>query len=139
RDGGGDGDGAWNGRRRRLHSSRRAADGDSSAAGAGARLSDRPHPAGVVLGGGRRTRHSRGSGPPDRRRGIQPGVPTAYDGVSVLPSAHARRTAPGGRRHRPPAHRQLTRPAPLGGLQGVISHYAHFYSLVALSTTHGLL
>src|SRR2546421_584319 len=106
---------AWNGRRRGLHSSRRAADGDSSAAGAGARLSGRPYPAGVVLGGGRRTRHSRGSGPPDRRRGVQPGVPTTHDGVPVLPGAHAERTDPGGRRHRPPAHRQLTRPAPWAG------------------------
>src|SRR6266480_207670 len=112
---GGGGGGPWNGRRRRLHCSRRAADGDSSAAGAGARLSGRPYPAGVVLGGGRRTRHSRGSGPPDRRRGLQPGVPTTHDGVPVLPGAHAGRTDPGRRRHRPPAHRQLTRPAPWAG------------------------
>src|SRR6266480_247281 len=112
---GGGGGGAWNGRRRRLHCSRRAADGDSSAAGAGARLSGRPYPAGVVLGGGRRTRHSRGSGPPDRRRGLQPGVPTTHDGVPVLPGARAGRTDPGRRRHRPPAHRQLTRPAPWAG------------------------
>src|SRR5207249_5025867 len=112
---GGGGGGAWNGRRRRLHCSRRAADGDSSAAGAGARLSGRPYPAGVVLGGGRRTRHSRGSGPPDRRRGLQPGVPTTHDGVPVLPGAHAGRTDPGRRRHRPTAHRQLTRPAPWAG------------------------
>src|SRR5438874_5198029 len=115
RGGGRGGGGAWNGRRRRLHSSRRAADGDSSAVGAGARLSGRPYPAGVVLGGGRRTRHSRGSGPPDRRRGVQPGVPATHDGVPVLPGAHAGRTDPGGRRHRPPAHRQLTRPAPWAG------------------------
>src|SRR5256885_9107342 len=115
RGGGGGGGGAWNGRRSRLHSSRRAADGDSSAAGAGARLSGRPYPPGVVLGGGRRTRHSRGSGPPDRRRGLQPGVPTTHDGVPVLPGAHAGRTDPGRRRHRPPAHRQLTRPAPWAG------------------------
>src|SRR6059058_1588561 len=115
RRGGGGGGGAWNGRRRRLHCSRRAADGDSSAAGAGARLSGRPYPAGVVLGGGRRTRHSCGSGPPDRRRGLQPGVPTTHDCVPVLPGAHAGRTDPGRRRHRPPAHRQLTRPAPWAG------------------------
>src|SRR3989440_2690541 len=106
---------AWNGRRRRFHSSRRAADGVPSAAGAGARLSGRPSPPGVVLGGGRRTRHSRGSGPPDRRRGLQPGVPTTHDGVPVLPGAHAWRTDPGRRPHRLPAHRQLTRPAPWAG------------------------
>src|SRR5213080_3189462 len=50
---------------------------------------------------------------PHRRRGVQPGVPAAHDGIPVLPGAHAGRTDPGRRRHRPPAHRQLTRP-PLG-------------------------
>src|SRR5205814_2059299 len=38
-----------------------------------------------------------------------------HDGVPVLPGAHAGRTDPGRRRHRPPAHRQLTRPAPWAG------------------------
>src|SRR5438477_364537 len=97
--------GGGNGRRRRLHFRRLAAHGDSAAAGAGSRLRGRSHLRREVLGGGRRARHAGRDRPADRRRGLQPGVPAAHDGVPVLPGPHAGRAERGERRTGPPANR----------------------------------
>src|SRR5207244_2325323 len=79
------GPGAWNGRRRRLHFRRLAADGDSAAAGQGAGLRGRPYLSRALLGGGRWARHVRRGGSADNGGKLQPVVPAAYDGVPVLP------------------------------------------------------